>query len=181
MGDTLISALALAVVAGVYLLAMVFAGRLRGGRFRVHEGPNRATITTDVGRFALSPTAGFEVAGRLGPIPLEGIRGLRYRYSSATGLVVPDALGPEAALSARPHRDHVDWYEIAVVTDADVVPVYVVGQLERREAVFAWWHRRLFRVLQRLHLINDAEAEARRVLEQLLETFRWAGKTLPLL
>lgn len=172
------------VMAGLVMPALItiYRLRIRNGGFDVSRRPGGVTIfRTDVGEITLDGTR-LIVAPRRGPrreMPLGDVVGLRYTHASRPAfdeILVDFDLWD---LSAR-WRDQIDWYGIAIVTTGGDIPVYLAGQLDRREPFMQWWFDWTEDVLSSLHLFQHLEERTLSVLTQLRAAFRAAGREVPL-
>ena len=70
-----------------------------------------------------------------------------------------------------------DWSLVTVEGD---IPLFVAGQLERREPFAEWWFDVVNDSLSQWGLRKDLHDESKLALDRVLAAFRSAGKTLPL-
>lgn len=184
MQEALLFVLFGAVFVTLYFAAMAYAVRLQKGRFEIrHHGSDGVSILTDVGRFTLHPRATLQVSGLRGAnqtLKLDDIRSLRFSHAEKAAILAETFWGFDAWDISGQWLDGMNWYSISLVTATGDVPLYLVGQLERREPFAAWWFDFVNNMLEKLRLYEDVDERARRVLDEVLRVFRDAGKSLPL-
>jgi hypothetical protein len=142
-GFVLLIAVLLAIAAAAYLAASAYSGRIRKGRCSVRRSPaGESIIETDLGEFTLTRDGRFLVRPAKGEpraMPLAAVRRARFGYAARPDLLAELAHGFDLwDLSGR-WRDRTEWYEIALVTAEGEIPLFVAGQLERREPFMQWW------------------------------------------
>ena len=183
-GFVLLFAVLFAIGGCLYVAAMAYFGRVRMGRCAVSRGrAGDSVIETDLGRFTITRDGQFVIAragGESRAIPLAGVRAARFGYTATPDLLAEVTFGFNIwDLSGR-WRDRTEWYEIAIVTSEGEVPLFMAGQLERREPFMEWWFDLVNDTLAQWGLREDVQETSRRALDQVVNAFRSHGKTLPL-
>ncbi len=113
-------------------------------------------------------------------MPLAAVRAARFGYSARPDVLAELAYGFDIwDLSGR-WRDRIEWYEIALVTVEGDIPLFVAGQLERREPFSEWWFDVVNDSLNQWGLRKDLHDESKLALDRVLAAFQSAGKLLPL-
>lgn len=184
MADVILVALLAAVSLTLYFAWMAYFGSLRFGRCTVRrDGSRRTAIETDLGRYTLDHNEQLRiepVKGAAHSISLEHIRAIRFAYSERPAVLAELMFGFDAWDLFGRWRDRMEWYEVSLVTQTGDVPIYVVGQLERREPFAQWWFDLINGALERVHMRDDVHQRSLRVLDELRKAFSDAGRPLPL-
>ncbi len=168
-----------------YLALVAFMGRIRKGQFRIHRAATGAIeIQTDVGMFSVDPSARVltvEVGGPRRAVSFNQIKALRYGYKTEPSWLTELAFGLDLWDLFPRWTDQCEWYAISlVVNEGPEIPLYVAGQVERREPGLGWWYATLNVLLQRIGLHDDVAERSRAVLNGLLAAFASEGHRLQL-
>ena len=184
MGDLILVALLAAVAITMYFASMAYFGMVRFGRCTVRrDGARRTAIETDLGRYTLDHNEQLRiepVKGASHSISLAHIRAIRFAYSERPAALAELMFGFDAWDVFGRWRDRLEWYELTLVTKTGDVPIYVVGQLERREPFAQWWFNLINGALERLQIRDDVHQRSLRVLDELRKAFADAGRPLPM-
>jgi len=191
MGGVLLGLTLMAVVAVSLILAFSLAISAvlfhhRKGRFTVirHRGEVYA-FSTDFGVFRPNAAAGtLQVSGKDGrrlEVPFDRLRELRLESLEEPAFLAELALGFDLTDLLRRYRDGWEWSTIILgLEGGPPLPVFVVGQYQRREFMMEWWYRLQRDILARLGLYREAGAYAREIHATLRDILCRAGAQLPL-
>ncbi len=179
-----LTALLLAIVSAAYVAAAAHFGRIRKGRCVVRRSAaGEPIIETDLGQFTLAGEGQLRIQSAQGDaraIPLTDVRAARFGYVAKPDLVAELAYGFDPwDLSGR-WRDRTEWYEITLITVRGDVPLFIAGQLERREPFMQCWFDLINESLTQWGWRKDVHDESQQALDRVLAAFKSVGKPLPL-
>ena len=172
-------------VALAYVAFVAFIGQIRKGQFSIHgAATDLVEIRTDMGTFYLDSSSRaltVTALGQRGVVPFEEIRALRYGYKTEPAWLTELAFGFDLWDLFSHWTDQCEWYAISLVlTTGPEIPLYVAGQVERREPFLGWWYRILNGALQRVGIYEDVEGRSRAVLDEVLAAFASVGRQVRL-
>lgn len=183
-GFVLLFAVLLAVCGSLYVAAMAYFGRVQKGRCAVRRSRSgESIIETDLGLFTITGDGRFVVTavnGSARSLPLAAVRAARFSYVAKPNLLAELAFGFNLWDLFGRWEDRTEWYQIALVTSEGEIPLFVAGQLERREPFMRGWFEFVNESLAQWGLREDVHEKSRKALEQVVGVFRSAGKALPL-
>ena len=168
-----------------YFAFVAFMGRIRKGQFSIQgAATDLVRIRTDVGTFSLNAASRVltvEVTGQRRNVPFNEIRAVRYGYKTEPAWLTELAFGIDLWDMFSRWTDQCEWYAISLVlVQEPEIPLYMAGQVERREPFLGWWYRILTGALQRVGMHEDVEGRSRAVLDEVLAAFVSVGHQLRL-
>lgn len=165
-------------IAVIVLLAAVPSTTTHRGLWRVHRTDTGLVwFDSDLGRFGFPHANTFAVQHQHQPerrMPLTDVVAVRFDYQELHSRQALEAMGVQ--LWPRQHWPRqLDRYDVALVTAAGDVPIFLAGQVFVTAPVGGSLGRLMVEWLDAWGLVPDVEAHARAVVNALQEEFARRG------
>lgn len=162
----------------IVLLAAIPTTTMHRGLWRAHRTDTGLVwFDSDLGRFGFPHANTFAVQQHRHPerqIPTPHVVSLRFTYQRLASREALEAVGVD--LRVRRHWPRqLDRYDVAVVTAAGDIPVFLAGQVFMAPPVGGWLVTRAVEWLDAWGFVPDVEAHARAVVDELREEFARRG------